>query len=210
MEEHYATLLNVEFEWPCELLPEVPPVAGPPPSVSAVLIRKALRKMKIGKAAGPSGIIAEMLKASGEEGVELATQLAEAVFGSSEIPKDWEESFILNFFKSKGEALDRGNYRGLKLTDQVMKLLEHVLDPLIRNMVDINKTQFGFVPGRGTTDAIFTVRQLQEMYIAAKKHLYFAFVDLEKAFDRVPRKVLWWAKRSLGVEEWAIRVIQGM
>ena len=114
--EHYARLLNVEFEWSCDLLPEVSPVAGPPPSVSAVMIRKALSKMKIGKAAGPSGIIAEMLKASGEEGVELASQLAEAVFGSGEILKDWEESFILNLFKGKGEALDRGNYRGLKLT----------------------------------------------------------------------------------------------
>ena len=70
--------------------------------------------------------------------------------------------------------------------------------------------QFGFVPGRGTTDAIFIIPQLQEKYIAANKPLYFAFVDLEKAFDRVPRKVLWWALRSLGVEEWAVRVIQGM
>ena len=76
-------------------------------------------------------------------------------------------------------------------------------------MVDINEMQFGFVPGRGTTGAIFISRQLQEKYIAAKKPLYFAFVDLENAFDRVPRKVLWWAMRSLGVEEWAIRVIQG-
>ena len=68
----------------------------------------------------------------------------------------------------------------------------------------------GFVPGRGTTDAILIVRQLQEKYIAVKKPFYFAFVDLEKAFDRMPRKVLWWALRSLGVEEWAVRVIQGM
>ena len=43
-----------------------------------------------------------------------------------------------------------------------------------------------------------------------KKPLFFAFVDLEKACDRVPRKVLWWALRSSGVEEWAIRIIQGM
>jgi len=64
--EHYARLLNVEFEWPSDSLPEVAPVAGPPPSVSAELVRKALIKMKCGKAAGPSGIIAEMLKAAGE------------------------------------------------------------------------------------------------------------------------------------------------
>ena len=36
------------------------------------------------------------------------------------------------------------------------------------------------------------------------------FVDLEKAFDRVPRKVIWWALRKLGVEEWIVRLVQGM
>ena len=46
--------------------------------------------------------------------------------------------------------------------------------------------QFGFVPDRGTTDAIFVVRQLQENYLAAKKRLYMAFIELEKMFDRVP------------------------
>ena len=40
--------------------------------------------------------------------------------------------------------------------------------------------------------------------------LYFAFVDLEKAFNRVPRKVLWWAMRSLGIEEWVVRIVHGM
>ena len=37
-----------------------------------------------------------------------------------------------------------------------------------------------------------------------------AFVDLEKAFDRVPRKVIWWALRKLGVEEWIVWLVQGM
>ena len=57
------------------------PTPTPHPSVYASLIHKALRKMKCGMAVGPSGIITEMLKAVGEEGVELARQLAEAVFG---------------------------------------------------------------------------------------------------------------------------------
>ena len=42
------------------------------------------------------------------------------------------------------------------------------------------------------------------------KPLYFAFVNLEKAFDRVPRKVLWWAMRRVGVEEWVIRAVKAM
>ena len=48
------------------------------------------------------------------------------------------------------------------------------------------------------------------VYLAANKRLYMAFVDLEKAFDRVPRKVIWWALRKLGVEEWIVRLVQGM
>ena len=37
-----------------------------------------------------------------------------------------------------------------------------------------------------------------------------AFIDLEKAFSRVPRKVIWWALRKLGVEEWIVRLVQEM
>ena len=91
-----------------------------------------------------------------------------------------------------------------------MKLLERVLDSSEGKVVNIDDMQFGFVPGRGTSDAIFIFRQLQEKYFVANKPLYIAFVDLEKAFDRVPRKVLWWALRSVGAEKWAIRIIQGM
>ena len=63
------------------------------------------------------------------------------------------------------------------------------MDGLIRQLVSINNSQFGFVPGRGTTDTMFVVRQLQEKYLAANKRLYMAFVDLVMAFDRVPWKV---------------------
>ena len=68
-----------------------------------------------------------------------------------------------------------------------MKLYERVLEARIRSSVNINDMQFGFMPGKGTTDAIFIVRQVQEKFLAKRKDLYFAFVDLEKAFDRVPR-----------------------
>ena len=63
--------------------------------------------------------------------------------------------------------------------------------------------------GRGTTDAIFIVHQLQE-HLAANKPLYMAFVDLEKAFDRVPRDVIWWAMRKLGIDKWLVCLVQSM
>ena len=75
--------------------------------------------------------------------------------------------------------------------------------------VEIDEMQCGFMSGRGTTDAIFIVCQLQK-HLAANKPLYMAFVDLEKAFDRVPRDVIWWAMRKLGIDEWLVRLVQSM
>ena len=52
----------------------------------------------------------------------------------------------MNCYKGKGDALDRGSYRGIKLLDRIMKVLECVLESLIRSQVDINNLQFGFMP----------------------------------------------------------------
>ena len=64
--------------------------------------------------------------------------------------------------------------------------------------------------GKGTTDAIFMERKMQENFRVKGKKLYFVFVDLQKAFDRVPRKVISWAMRKLGVEEWLVSAVMSM
>ena len=180
------------------------PIEGPP-------IQIAIAKMKIGKATGPSGgIVAEMLKASGFIGTKLVAELVNTMIRNCDIPSDWEESFIINIYKGKGDALVRENYKGLKLLDHVMKGTERVVEVLIHERVAIADMQFSFMPGLGTTDAIFILRQMQEKHHAKNKKLYFAFVDLEKAFDRVQREVIWWAMRKLGVEEWIVLLVQAM
>src|SRR5437899_2557988 len=80
---------------------------------------------------------------------------------------------------------------GIKLLDHVLKVLERVVEARLRKTVKIDDMQFGFSSGKGTTDAIFIVRQVQEKLLGKQRELWMAFVDLEKAFDRVPREVLW-------------------
>ena len=80
---------------------------------------------------GPSGIVVEMIKAAGDTGATMIRDLATAISRDGKVPTDWEESFIVCLYKGKGDALDRGNYRGLKLTEQAMKILERIVHGLI-------------------------------------------------------------------------------
>ena len=72
-----------------------------------------------------------------------------------------------------------------------LKVIKKVVKNIIHDTVNIDEMQFGFCPGRDTTDGIFILRELQEKYLAKHRKLYMELVDLEKAYDRVPRKVLW-------------------
>jgi hypothetical protein len=106
--------------------------------------------------------------------------------------------------------MECGSYRGIKLLEHAMKVFERVIELRVRSRGGIDGMQFGFRAGKGTTDAIFVVRQLQEKFLEKKRELWMAFVDLEKAFDRVPRQVVWWALRQVGIEEHLVKVIQAM
>ena len=68
----------------------------------------------------------------------------------------------------------------------------------------------GFMPGRGTTDAIFIMRQLLEKYEMAGRDLPMVYMDLEKAFDRVPREVIWWSLSRKGGLEREIKAVMEM
>ena len=101
----------------------------------------------------------------GDTGVEWLTDICNRVIAEEKIPEEWKQSFIVPIYKQKGDSLECGNYRGIKLMEHAMKIFERVLDSRLRKIVDINEKQFGFRKGVGTTDAIFILRQLQEKKI---------------------------------------------
>ena len=94
--------------------------------------------MKVGKAAGSSGIIAEMLKAAGDLCYPMYADLPDAMVYNHEILRDWENSFIINLYKVKGDALDRGYCRGLKLLEQTMKLVGRIVETIIRDSISFD------------------------------------------------------------------------
>ena len=119
----------------------------------------------------------------------VSIQLRHRVLDGRVIPDKWKISVVLPIFKEKGNVINCGSYRGVKLLEHGMKTIEKVLERRIQALVDFNKVQYGFMPGKGTTDALFLARRLQEEHRAKDKTMHKCFVDLENTFDRVPRKV---------------------
>jgi hypothetical protein len=74
-----------------------------------------------------------------------------------------------------------------------MKLWERIIEHRLRGVINVIENQFGFMSGRSTMEAIFLIRQLVERCREQKKDMYMIFIDLEKAYDKVTKNVMWWA-----------------
>jgi sorting nexin-29 len=108
------------------------------------------------------------------------------------IPKDWLKAKVISLFK-KGNRNISCNYRGISQLDSAYKLYNGILNKILKTISEciLLEEQVGFRRGRSTTDAIFTHKQIIEKRREFNKETHIAFIDFEKAFDNVNRRILW-------------------
>jgi len=85
-----------------------------------------------------------------------------------------------------------------------------VIERRLRKNISISETQFDFIPGKSTTEAIYLLRRLIGLYRDRKVNLHLVFIDLKKAYNRVPRDIVWSCLEEKGVLPGYIRVIKDM
>ncbi|KAK5875618.1 hypothetical protein CesoFtcFv8_026682 [Champsocephalus esox] len=207
--EHFEELLNPTTP-PSMLEAELEYDGGSTP-ISRGEVTGVVKQLHSGKAPGVDEIRPEMLKALGVEGLSWLTRLINVAWKSETVPKEWQTGVVVPLFK-KGDQRVCANYRGITLLSLPGKVYSKVLERRVRPIVEpqIEEEQCGFRPGRGTTDQLFTLARILEGAWEYAYPVYMCFVDLEKAYDRVPREVLWEVLREYGVRGSLLRAIQSL
>uniref|UniRef100_H3AQ47 ribonuclease H n=1 Tax=Latimeria chalumnae TaxID=7897 RepID=H3AQ47_LATCH len=145
----------------------------------------ATKAMRNGKAVGIDGIPVEVFKNGGPAMRSWIQKVFQVVWDTGRMPREWDGA--------KRRSTEIQNYRGISLQPHICKICGRILETQRHTIVEEkpDECQHGFQPGRGTIDLVFVLRMMVERSWEWNVPQYMAFLDLEKAFDRIPRKKLW-------------------
>lgn len=155
-------------------------------------VKRAMKKMKNGKSPGDDGLPVEIFKAGGVSIIEQLVKIYNTAYIREAVPSDWQRGVISPILK-KGDKTVCDNYRGITLLSHAGKIYTRILEARLRQCVEdvLDDCQYGFRPGRSTTNPVFVMKMILEKSWEWGIDKYALFIDLEKAFDRVDRNHLW-------------------
>ena len=183
-------------------------------SIMGQEISSAIKGLKSGKAAGFDEVLNEYIKATETMLMPLYIKLFNLIFDTGLLPEAWLEGKICPIYKNKGDKLNPENYRPITVLSCLGKLFTAVLNNRLTKYLEsshiLNDNQAGFRKSFSTTDHIFTLNSLIELFKANKKKLYCAFIDFSKAFDTVWRIGLWEKLLDTSINGKFFRIIHNM
>ena len=171
----------------------------------------AMRSMKSGKAVGGDGISVEILQALGDFAIDHLTSLFQKIYETGNIVESMCDSVFIALPKVEG-TLECSKHRTLSIMSQVTKILLRVLLKRVRAKISpqISDEQFGFVAGKGTSNALFSLRMITERALEVQKDVFACFVDYEKAFDKVKHEDLFNMLKTLDLDGKDLRLLRNL
>jgi hypothetical protein len=176
-------------------------------------VEQAINKIKNNKAAGKDGIKLEFLKIGKEALVPPLTVILDRLFLGGIYPLKWCQGIIVHISKA-GDTVDASNYRGITLVPMLDNLFAILLCTRISEWVEDKNLrvscQAGFRKDHRTSDQLFIHRTIVETSIFDRKPLFCAYIDYSKAFDTIPRNLLWKRLAEIGIHGHMLRAIKAM
>ncbi|KAK3511772.1 hypothetical protein QTP70_021807 [Hemibagrus guttatus] len=174
-------------------------------------VTEEVQQLLGGKAPGVDEIRPEYLKSLDVVGLSWLTRLCNIAWRSGTVPLDWATGVVVPLFK-KGDRRVCSNYKGITLLSLPGKVYSRVLERRVRPLVEprIQEEQCGFRPSRGTLDQLYTLHRVLEGSWEFAQPVHMCFVDLEKAFDRVSRGILWEVLWEYGVRGPLLRAVRSL
>ena len=177
-------------------------------------VQRAVKRLQKGKAVGVDGLMNEVFKYGGEVMLDSLCKLFNFVFRSEKFPLSWARGLIVPLFKGGSEEAkyDPGKYRNITLLSVLGKTYTSILNERLSNWVEQNNVlveeQAGFRKGRSTIDQLLILTEL--IRHRRPKKTYCAFLDIQKAYDRVWRQGLWYVLHKYGIRGRLWRVLKNL
>lgn len=154
------------------------------PEFSMKELKKAIGKLKRGKAPGRDGLPSEVFMNAGDGLLKALLEVFNKVKRTKEIPRKWDKVSITTLYKNKGSKKELVNYRGIFLTLIVTKIFENLLKGRMEDQLkSVNMHQAGSRPNRSPADNLFLLYACIDHQKYKGKPLFLTAYDFEQAFD---------------------------
>ena len=152
-------------------------------------LRSALKKLKLKKSPGPDGITNEMLIHLGRAAEDKLLHIFNLSWQKGTLPQVWKEATMIPIYKKGKDRKKASSYRPISLTSCVAKTMERIVNTRLLCHLETNNIlapeQAGFRQFRSTEDQATYLSQEIEDAFQEQKLVFAAWIDLQKAFDRV-------------------------
>lgn len=176
------------------------------PEILEAELRKALNTMKNNRCPGHDNVYAEVLK---QVNTKQLTYLFNKIYESGHIPTDWLKSTFVAIPK-KNNPKQCEDFRLISLLSHALKVFLRIIHARIYSKCEemSGETQFGFVRGLGTREALFSMKLLIQKCYDQQQSVFVCFIDYQRAFDNVKHDLLLRRLGEIGVEEKNIQIIR--